>query len=442
MKKEKKDYEVAIIGSGITGSAIGYVLSNFTNVENIALIEKYSKVASVQSSKDNNSQTLHFGDIETNYSLEKAKKVKEGAELVMNYLENNPKENIHKKYNKMALAIGEEEIETLKRRHEKFKSTFPNLKKLNKEQIRKEEPLVVKGRENENLLAYCTKKGYTVDYKKLAESFVKKSKLDLKTNSKVKEVKKTEKGYTIKTNSEEIHTKALIVAASANSLGIAHSLGYGNDLILLPVMGDFYKSKTKLLNGKVYMMQNPKLPFAAIHGDPDVLKSEETRFGPIAQVWPVLERKNKKSFWDFLKLFRFRIDAIHAMLKQLADPVYAKFIFKNMLYSVPFFGKKLFSREVKKIVPTLKPKDIEYGKDIGGIRPQVLNVKTKQIEMGEAKITGENIIFNITPSPGASVCLDNAQKDTNKIIEFLNKDEEKYNFYEDKFNKELRKRKY
>ncbi len=39
--------------------------------------------------------------------------------------------------------------------------------------------------------------------------------------------------------------------------------------------------------------------------------------------------------------------------------------------------------------------------------------------MGEAKITGDKIIFNITPSPGASTCLQNAFEDTEKLISFL-----------------------
>ncbi len=32
---------------------------------------------------------------------------------------------------------------------------------------------------------------------------------------------------------------------------------------------------------------------------------------------------------------------------------------------------------------------------------------------------GEGIIFNITPSPGASTCLGNAFEDTSKLMEFL-----------------------
>ena len=38
------NYEVIIIGAGVTGSAILYVLSNYTNVNNIAIVEKYSKI--------------------------------------------------------------------------------------------------------------------------------------------------------------------------------------------------------------------------------------------------------------------------------------------------------------------------------------------------------------------------------------------------------------
>ena len=39
--------------------------------------------------------------------------------------------------------------------------------------------------------------------------------------------------------------------------------------------------------------------------------------------------------------------------------------------------------------------------------------------MGEAKMVGEDVVFNITPSPGASTCLKNAMRDTRTVIEFL-----------------------
>ena len=42
--------------------------------------------------------------------------------------------------------------------------------------------------------------------------------------------------------------------------------------------------------------------------------------------------------------------------------------------------------------------------------------------MGEAKINpGTGVIFNMTPSPGASSCLENAELDMNLIADFLGK---------------------
>ena len=76
-----------------------------------------------------------------------------------------------------------------------------------------------------------------------------------------------------------------------------------------------------------------------------------------------------------------------------------------------------------------------YAKGIGGTRPQIVNNTTRKLEMGEAKLTGDKIIFNITPSPGASTCLGNAYSDTStEIIEFLNN---KYKFNKEAFEKDL-----
>jgi malate dehydrogenase (quinone) len=85
----------------------------------------------------------------------------------------------------------------------------------------------------------------------------------------------------------------------------------------------------------------------------------------------------------------------------------------------------LFLQDARKIVPSLKYKDLHFGKGLGGIRPQVVNTITKKLEMGEAEIVGGNILFNITPSPGASVSLKNAEQDTLKIIGFF---KSKFNF--------------
>jgi malate dehydrogenase (quinone) len=98
-RSENRVYEVAIIGGGISGTALLYCLSNYTNISRIVLLEKNQEVALGNSHKTSNSQTLHFGDIETNYTLAKAQKVKRAASYVKNYiLSNDLQQEIHSKY--------------------------------------------------------------------------------------------------------------------------------------------------------------------------------------------------------------------------------------------------------------------------------------------------------------------------------------------------------
>ena len=424
---EMKKYDVAIIGAGITGTSLLYVLSKYTSVKSIVLLEKYKQVAAVNSQSNNNSQTLHFGDIETNYSLEKAAKVKEAAQMVANYVESTGKgEGLFNKTAKMVLAVGDAEVKELEKRYDEFKTLFPKLQKIGREEIAQFEPNIVKGRNvDEKLLALCTEDGYAVDFGKLSESFVKHARaqgkeVEVLLDYRIQEIKKGRKGYKVVGNGKVIEAATVVVCAGSHSLIFAHKMGYGKELGLLPVAGSFYIAQ-KMLNGKVYTLQLKKLPFAAIHGDPDVNNPLETRFGPTAKVLPLLERHKYATVPDFIKTSIFTLDGIVSLVKIIADPTYFRYVLKNFGYDLPFIGKRLFLKEVQKIVPSATAKDLRLGKGIGGIRPQLVDTKHKMMNMGEAKIVGDNIIFNITPSPGASVCLKNAENDARKVVGFLGK---------------------
>ena len=122
-------YNVIIVGGGVSGTALLYTLSKYTDVNSIALIEKYDDFGLVNSSSKMNSQTLHFGDIETNYTIEKAKKVKRSADMVMNYLETEKftymADKIFIKVPKMVLAVGKNQVNVLKERFNPLGELFP-----------------------------------------------------------------------------------------------------------------------------------------------------------------------------------------------------------------------------------------------------------------------------------------------------------------------------
>ena len=80
--------------------------------------------------------------------------------------------------------------------------------------------------------------------------------------------------------------------------------GYGHRFSVLPVAGSCYFTR-RCSGAKVYAVQNDKLPFAAIHGDPDVMVPGKTRWGPDRARAAVLERYNWDTLKDFLMVFKF-----------------------------------------------------------------------------------------------------------------------------------------
>lgn len=437
------EYDVAIIGGGVSGTALLYTLCRYTNVRSIAIIEKCSNFGMVNSSSRMNSQTLHFGDIETNYTLEKAKKVKRFADMVMNYLEAdrlaNGDRGLFIKVPKMVLAVGKTQVEKLKSRYEDFRHLFPRLRIIEKDDIARLEPRIVEGRDpDQDLLALATEDGYTVDFGKLSHSFVENARktntqISFNLSTKVKEIVKEGKLFKIHTDKDTLASRAVVVTAGGHSLLLAKSMGYGKEYSILSMAGSFYTGP-KVLKGKVYTMQEPKLPFAAIHGDPEVHNEAVTRFGPTAKPILLLERYKISTFPGYVKTLGFSIKPLFSLLKIISDKTIFKYILRNFIYDMPSIGKRAFLKEIKKIVPEISLHEIRFARKVGGTRPQIVNNLTRKLEMGEAKIIGEKIIFNVTPSPGASTCLGNAYEDTIRLMDFLDNE---YKFEKELFEKEL-----
>ena len=432
---QEKHYEVIIIGGGITGSALAYVLAEFSGIKNIALLEKYEGLATLNSKASANSQTIHCGDIETNYDLQKATEVKRKADMIVKYCQKHGYEN---KFlfqgQKMALGVGESEVELIKERFEKFKELYPYLQLFDKKELKKIEPKLVfdgHGEERaEDIVAMGVQSGVytTIDYGAMANSFVQNAKnvegktCDLYLNTEVQNITKVgDKLYIRTANRLSLSADFIVADAGAHSLWLAHKMGLGQDLSTICIAGSFYLTKQKLLNGKVYMVQNPKLPFAALHGDPDLLADGCTRFGPTALTMPKLERyKGCRSVPEFFQSLNFDMDVAKVIWQNFGDSEVRDFLIRNIGFEIPILGKKLFVKNARKIIPSIREEDIYYAKGFGGVRPQVISHSQKKLLLGEARI-GENpgIIFNMTPSPGATSCLGNALRDAKGACEYL-----------------------
>src|SRR6185369_10155084 len=160
------------------------------------------------------------------------------------------------------------------------------------------------------------------------EAQEKNSRAEIFTNTKVERIVQNEDGFEIVTNSGTFHTSAIVVAMCSHSLMFAKELGYGKEYSILPVGGNFYTSSRKVLSGKVYTMQSGKLPFAGVHGDPNVHNENETRFGPTANVMPFLERNNLATFFDFARSTLCDWKSAMAFFKVISERTLATFLIK------------------------------------------------------------------------------------------------------------------
>ncbi len=426
-----QQYDLLIIGAGVSGSALLYAVARYTDIKRIAIIEKYAAPARVNSLSSNNSQTLHCGDIETNYTLDKALKVQRAARMLANYCLAQPdRDHLIYQYPKMVLGVGERECELLRARFRELQPHYRQLRLLEKKDIARIEPAVVAARDGglraESIIALGSTDEYTaVNFEALSRSFVRNAcqepdkTVDVRYNENVLHIDVEAERFLVSSATTCYQTRALVVCAGGHSLKLAHDLGYGRHYSCLPVAGSYYFTP-QVLHGKVYTVQNDKLPFAAIHGDPDVLVPGKTRFGPTALILPILERYNYRTLPDFLRVLRFDRQVARALWELLRVRDIRRYMFKNILFEVPFIRKLLFLRDVRKIVPSLRYRDLSFAHKVGGIRPQLIDKTQGRLLLGEAKIdTGRGAIFNMTPSPGGTSCLENALIDMRAVAAFL-----------------------
>lgn len=418
--------DVAIIGGGISGTALLYLLAKYTDLKDLCLIEKCEDIAVLNSHGRNNSQTLHCGDIETNYSLDKAIEVKAAADMVVRYLEKLPqRDQILYKYPKMVIGVGEQECDLLRKRFAEFKPHFKTLQLFEADDVARIEPAVMAGRK-QPVVGMGVENEYTaVNFQALAKSFIEQAeqqankKIDIRLACKVKKIEANNEHYRVFTNEGLIEARFVVVSAGGHSLLFAQKMGYGMQYSCLPVAGSFYFTP-KVLKGKVYTIQNDVLPFAAIHGDPDVLIEGKTRFGPTALILPMLERYNLKTIPQFFQVLRLDSKVLKVFWDLFRVSDIRNYILKNFLFEVPVLRRWLFLQDARKIVPAMKLAELSYARKIGGIRPVMIDKENCKLHMGEAKINpGNGIIFNMTPSPGATSCLGNASQDVRAIVDYL-----------------------
>ena len=418
---QSEECDVLIVGAGVTGTGIARILNGeYGDFGKIVLIERREAPALVNSNPRNNSQTSHDGSTETNHDLEEALKILPAARAIRRFIDNHPDKTLSYKNKRMVIGVGAHEVWLLHQRYAEFKPHYPDLGLINGDTLAKIEPKVMEGRDPAvPICALISTEGYAINYQRLSEVFLQESpNVETHFNTKVLHIVKDRRGYRVTTNAGVIVARHVIFGSGPYSLSFAQRLGYGQNLGIMPVAGSFF-SAGPILHNKVYTVQQDGIPFAAIHGDPDVLNQDDTRFGPTVKILPLMERDSLGTVFEFMKTPMFSIAGLLSVWNTVKDRQVFWFALKSAMFDLPVIGQYLFWRDAQKIVPSLRFRDIKLRKGAGGIRPQIVNLKTREVQMGEAVIVGDNIIFYTTPSPGASVCWWNARSAAKHLATFM-----------------------
>jgi malate dehydrogenase (quinone) len=443
-------HEVGVIGLGVTGLAAILTLIRYTNVQSVIGIERRPGPAQVNSSRENNSQTLHMGRAESNYGLEQALAVDGDAQHVVGFIEQFAPE-AGKPMATHMIAVGSDEVEAFRKRFEMLSPHFPDLHLLERAQIAMVAPKLIEGRdENEPIVSLYSEAGYAVDFQSLGEAMLRVARetaermgktLTILFDTGIEYVERTDDGFAIYVDGARHSVRTLEIAAGNGSLLIAHQLGFGHEYALLPVAGSYFVTRASL-RAKVYGFQDPEIPFAAAHADPDVNDLSVMRFGPTAKPLPLLERGSWRTTYEFLRVGTLAPRGLWGVARVLLNAHLLAFGIKNMLYELPLVGVYFFAAlAARKIVPTIRARDLRIAKGAGGIRGQLVDVNAGKLMKAERIPPPEGMPCNCipAPSPGASKCLGGAIVSVRNHVRWLGPE---YAFDEDRMRAELRRTNY
>ena len=384
---EELKFDVTIVGGGIVGLATAYKLQLKYPKLCLAVVEKEDSLAFHQTGR--NSGVIHSGLYYKPNSL-KAKNCVNGRKQLVEFAENN---NIdYDVCGKIVLATNKREAKKLLQlKINGEKNGLKDLKILDSNELKEIEPNAV----GKSAL-YVPESGI-IDYKQTTKKFAEKI---TSINNKSKIILSCEvfnfKNDYLLTSKGKIYTKNNIFCAGLFSDRLAGKDNLKTNMKIVSFRGDYYKLKESskhMIKNLIYPVPNPEFPFLGVHLTRMTNGSIEC--GPNAVYSFKREGYSKFSFnlMDTIESLFF-IGTLKLFINHW------KFGLNEYKRS---FSKRLFLRDLQKLVPSLKLNDLEKGKS--GVRAMALGEDGDIIDDFKIIKNNKNIHVLNAPSPAATACL-------------------------------------
>ena len=379
---------IAIVGGGIVGLALGYKLSKVKG-NKVHVYEKEKEVGFHQSGR--NSGVLHCGLAYKPGSL-KAKLAVSGIKQMVKYCVDY-KIN-HDVCGKIVVASNEDEAKLLENTAQRGNlNGLKGLKYLNNRELKDREPFV-----SSHKTLLVPEEGI-VDYKGVMISMkenIINSGGNVFLDTKIEKVEENKNFIYINKNSSISYNTIIYTTGLQSDINFKKFTNNKLKAKIVPFRGEYYtleEHAKKLVNHLVYPVGNPKFPFLGVHFTRMINGDREV--GPNAVL--AFKREGYKNT-DI---------SINEMLDYLSYLGFLKFIGKNFLFSLNEFStsilKSSFLKKTQKLIPDISSSDIKSGP--AGVRAQGIDHKGNLMMDFEIKTHRNQIHVINAPSPAATSAL-------------------------------------
>jgi L-2-hydroxyglutarate oxidase LhgO len=361
----EKTFDIVIVGAGIVGLTVAHQIRARNSSLSIAILDKENAPGVHASGR--NSGVLHCG-IYYGADTLKARACSAGAKQMMAFSEEHGIP--FSKSGKVIIATKENQLPAIDKLLGNARDNQINARRISTDELREIEPNATEGPG----AIYCPDTA-VIDSNKVLQTLralLEQSGVDFIFNCKV-DLKQD--GKELNTSAGKIGYGFLFNCAGAYADTVAKSFGLANEYTLVPFKGIYWKlnqGANHLVRSSIYPVPDMSLPFLGVHLTR--VMSGDVYIGPTAI--PALGREN------YGLLEGINLGEAFSIGKKLA----AMYLgnqnnFRLLAHTeIAKYRKANFLNAARELMPSLESAHMVHTPKVG-IRPQLINTKSKKLEM-------------------------------------------------------------